>query len=145
MDVSADGTRAPLGRNAIAEIARGALRAERVRNALLSIALLDRRGIARINKTHLGHAGPTDVISFGFTRATPADPVVGDIYICPDVARDNAKARGTGVRDELARLVIHGVLHVLGYEHPVDDGRETSAMWKRQERLLARLTGRSAR
>jgi probable rRNA maturation factor len=115
--VSNETTRAPLGRVAIAEIARGALRAERVRHALLSITLLDRRGIGRINKAHLDHAGATDVISFGFTRAKTSDPVVGD---------------------EMARLVIHGVLHVLGYEHPVDIGRESSKMWKRQERLLSR-------
>jgi probable rRNA maturation factor len=136
--VSNETTRAALGRDAIAEIARGALRAERVRHALLSITLLDPRGIARINKGHLGHTGPTDVISFGFTRAKTKDPVVGDVYICPDVARANAVARDVGVRSEMARLVIHGVLHVLGYEHPVDNGRETSKMWKRQELLLSR-------
>jgi probable rRNA maturation factor len=63
--------------------------------------------------------------------------VVGDVYIAPDVARRNAKAEGTGVREELMRLVVHGVLHVLGHDHP-DEGeaRYASPMWKRQERLL---------
>jgi probable rRNA maturation factor len=145
VDVSADGVRSPLARAAIAETARRALAAERVRHALLSITLVDRRGMARINRTHLGHAGATDVISFGFTRATDQDPVVGDVYICPDVARENAAVRGVGVRNEIARLVVHGVLHVLGYDHPVDDGRESSAMWKRQEKLLARLAPENAR
>jgi probable rRNA maturation factor len=72
----------------------------------------------------------TDVISFTF-----GDPLVGDIYISPDVARHNARTHGVGVREELTRLVIHGVLHVTGRDHP--EGT-SSAMWKRQERLVKR-------
>jgi probable rRNA maturation factor len=139
VNVSAEGIRSPLGRVAIAEVACAALSAERVRNALVSITLLDRRAMARLNREHLDHAGPTDIISFGFHRATSKDPVVGDIYICPDVARENAAAHGALIRQEMTRLVIHGVLHILGYEHPVDAGREQSSMWKRQELLLRRL------
>jgi probable rRNA maturation factor len=140
IDVASDGVRAPLGRRAIAEIARATLRAERAGSALLSITLVDRRAIARLNRTHLGHAGATDVISFGFQRATERDPVVGDIYICADVARENARARGVSVREEVARLVVHGVLHVLGHDHPEDEEeRERSAMWRRQEHLVRRL------
>jgi probable rRNA maturation factor len=66
-------------------------------------------------------------------------PVVGDVYIAPDVARASARENGISVREELARLVVHGTLHVLGYDHPEDDTRTRSAMWKRQERLVARL------
>jgi probable rRNA maturation factor len=141
IDVSTDGVRAPLGRGRIIEVAQTVLRSEEVRNALVSITLLDKRAMARLNASHLGHRGATDVISFGFTRATKSDPVVGDIYICPDVARENALARREPVRRELARLVVHGVLHILGHEHPVDDGRESSRMWKRQERLVTRIAG----
>jgi probable rRNA maturation factor len=141
IDVSSEHVRPPLSRRAIAEVVRQTLRSERVRNALVSVTLLNRRAIARINRTHLGRIGSTDVISFRFTRATDADPVIGDIYICPDVARQHAKVRGVGVREEIARLAIHGALHVLGYDHPEDDGRERSAMWKRQERLVQRVAG----
>jgi probable rRNA maturation factor len=140
IDVSLDGVRIPIARDRVAAIADGVLRAERVPNALLSVAFVTRARIAALNRTHLGHAGPTDVISFGFSRATDDDPVIGDIYICPDVARAAATERGIGIREELARLVIHGTLHVLGYEHPETDARERSPMWKRQESLLARLT-----
>ncbi len=139
VDVSADGVRSPLGRAVIADVVRAALRAERVRHALISITLLDRRAMARLNRRHLDHAGATDVISFGFDRITPRDPVVGDIYISPDVARDHAREHGVGVRQEMTRLVVHGVLHVLGYDHPDGDARMQSAMWKRQERLLGRI------
>jgi rRNA maturation RNase YbeY len=110
-----------------------------VRNALLSVAFVTDRHIAALNREHLGHSGPTDVISFGFARFEPRGAVVGDVYIAPDVARRNARAQGDGVREELLRLVVHGVLHVLGHDHPEDESRYESAMWKRQERLLRAL------
>lgn len=145
VDVATNGVRSPLSRAAIANAARATLRGERVRNALLSITLLDRTSIARMNRRHLGHIGGTDVISFGFERPSPADPVIGDIYIAPDVGRDNARARGVSVREELTRLVVHGTLHVLGYDHAEGDGRERSPMWRQQERIVRRLVRSSAR
>lgn len=142
VDVSSDGTRVPVGRARVAEIARATLRTERVRNALMSITFVGRRSIARLNKSHLDHIGPTDVISFGFSRARPDDPVIGDIYICPDVARENARARRAPVREEMTRLVVHGVLHVLGHDHPEGDeaDRERSEMWRKQERIVRRVS-----
>jgi probable rRNA maturation factor len=143
VDVSVEGVRSPLGRARVADIARAALRAEGVRNALVSITLVDTRAIAKLNMRHLSHRGPTDVISFGFARATPKDPVVGDIYIAPEVARAHARERDEPVRREIARLVVHGVLHVLGHDHPDRDGRESSPMWRRQEQLIARMERRA--
>jgi probable rRNA maturation factor len=143
IDVTSENVRAPLSRDGVVSIARSVLRYERVRNALVSITVVDRTAIARLNRKHLGHTGPTDVISFAFTRATSSDPVIGDIYISTEVARENARAHGGSVREELARLVVHGILHVLGYDHPEDDSRESSPMWRRQERLLRRLVTRS--
>lgn len=140
VDVAVECEPLPLAQRRVAELARGVLRAERVRNALLSITFLRRRGMAALNRRHLGHAGATDVIAFGFTRASPRDPVIGDVYIAPAVARRNAARHDVGVREEIARLVIHGVLHVLGYDHPAGEERMRSRMWARQERLLARLT-----
>ena len=139
VDVATNGVRSPLSREAIIDAARATLRAERVRNALVSITLLDRAAIAKMNRRHLGHSGATDVISFAFDRPSPADPVIGDIYIAPEVGRENALARGTPVREELTRLVVHGTLHVLGYDHPAGDARERSPMWTRQERIVRGL------
>lgn len=141
--VTAEGVRAPVSAVRLADAARLVLRAEKVKQSLISITLLNTRAMATLNREHLGHRGPTDVISFGFLAAEGTG-VVGDIYICPAVARENAKAHGASVREELLRLVVHGVLHVLGYDHPTDERREHSAMWKRQERLLARVLNGSA-
>jgi probable rRNA maturation factor len=138
VDVAAVKTRSPLARPAVAEIARAALRAEKVRDALVSITFVDAATIARMNRTHLGHAGLTDVISFQFNRVKRSDAVIGDVYICPTVAKQNAAERHTSAREEIVRLVVHGVLHVLGYDHPDGRGRETSPMWRRQERIVRR-------
>lgn len=143
VDVTVDGTRSPLGAARVKAIALGVLTAEKVRNALVSITLVSPARIAQINKRHLSHQGPTDVISFSL-GATPgsaaSDAVVGDIYIAPDVARKNARRFGSGVREEVARLVVHGTLHVLGHDHPDGDARTLSPMWRRQEQLLAKLS-----
>lgn len=139
IQVATDDVRLPLSRVRVEEAARSVLRTEKVRNALLSITFVSDRRIAALNREHLGRSGATDVIAFGFTRATPRDPVIGDIYIAPDVARRNARENGTGVREELVRLVVHGTLHVLGHDHPATAARLRSPMWRRQERIVARL------
>jgi len=141
VEVATEGVRIPVARGRVAALADGVLRAERVRDAALSIAFVTNRRIAALNRTHLGHAGPTDVISFGFAPVEAAGDLVGDVYIAPEVARRNARAHGGSVREELLRLVVHGVLHVLGHDHPDDDSRYRSAMWLRQERLLRSLGG----
>jgi probable rRNA maturation factor len=137
--VATEGVRIGVARGRVASLAERVLRAERVRDASLSIAFVTDRRIAALNRQHLGHTGPTDVISFGFRPIGTAEVIVGDVYIAPGVARRNARAQGGGVREELLRLVVHGVLHVVGHEHPEDDSRYHSRMWKRQEHLLRAL------
>jgi len=138
VDVAADGVRVPLAQRRVAGLARAVLDAEGVTDASLSIAFVGPRTIATINRKHLGHTGPTDVISFPLAAAAGA-PLGGDVYICPDVAARNALDHGVGIREEIARLVVHATLHVLGHDHPTDADRERSAMWRRQEALLARF------
>jgi probable rRNA maturation factor len=70
-------------------------------------------------------------------RDAPGMPAIGDIYVCPDVARRNARRLGVSEREEISRLVVHGVLHVAGHDHPEDESRTRSKMWKRQEKILA--------
>ena len=139
--VATEGVRIPVARERVASLAEGVLRAERVRDATVSVAFVTDRRIAALNRKHLGHRGPTDVISFAFEPVSPDAEVVGDVYIAPVVARQNARAHGHGVREELLRLVVHGVLHVVGHDHPDDDSRYRSPMWKRQEQLLRMLEG----
>lgn len=139
IDVATDGVRIALSRDRVASVARAVLRAEKVRHAMLSITFLDETAMARMNWRHLRHRGPTDVISFGLSSVGEGAPVVGDIYISPAVVRAHARSEKVPVREELTRVVVHGVLHVLGHDHPVDEDRFTSPMWRRQEAIVRRL------
>ena len=135
--VSTEGVRLPVATSRVAAVARQVLRAEKEPQALLSITFVTDAAIARLNQRHLRHRGATDVISFGFRRER-GSALIGDIYIAPGVARANAQAAGVGVREELVRLVVHGVLHVLGHDHPEGDERTASPMWRRQEAHVRR-------
>ncbi len=112
------------------------LTAER-RAATLSISFIGRDRMRDLNRQWKGRRTPTDVLSFPL--AGPGGALAGDVYICPWVAARNARALGVPLREELTRLVIHGVLHVLGYDHPDAAGRTASPMWRRQERYLRGL------
>ena len=137
IEVDTGRRRLSLAAGSVRALAGFVLDRERVRSALLSIAFVSRRTIAGMNRRHLGHHGDTDVITFALGRPTPAAPLVGDIYVAPDVVREQARRWRVPVREELARVVVHGVLHAIGHEHPDGEGREHSKMWKRQERWLA--------
>lgn len=139
IDVSSTVRRLHISRGRITEAAVATLEAERVRDAMISIAFVGRAAISALNQRYLGHAGPTDVISFGLGRAGKKAPVLGDIYICPEIARSNARIQNVSPGEELLRLVVHGTLHVLGHEHPDGGTRMKSSMWRRQERILARV------
>ncbi|MEO6331966.1 MAG: rRNA maturation RNase YbeY, partial [Gemmatimonadaceae bacterium] len=173
VDVSLGAQRIPLSADRVRDFVRRTLLAEHVREAMMSVAFVSSHEIARLNREHLGHAGPTDVISFALgsapgagartKRESPAGAtgfalrralrrppsrlsagpdharVVGDIYICPDVVRKNAARYGSGIREEISRVVVHGTLHTLGYEHSDGEDRTGSEMWRKQEEILARV------
>ena len=104
----------------------------------VDVAVVDRRKMAAINRRYLGHSGATDVISFNLSES-PESPVGGQIIVCGPVAVAEAHQRGLGVQRELLLYVLHGLLHLLGY----DDRRAADAagMTARQEELLARFLG----
>lgn len=135
--VNREGLRVPVAAARFGDALACVLKAEKIKAAMVSLTLLTPRQMAALNRKHLHHAGPTDIITFGFRD--PVGAVIGDIYVCPDVARANAAAFGASFREELLRLAVHGALHVLGFEHPEGEARTKSPMWKRQERLLRQV------
>ena len=138
VSVQSDGVRVPVSTDRLIELSHRVLGALKVPRALISVTFVSARTSGALNRRHLGHRGPTDVITFAL-GADPAGTVIADIYICPDVARRQAKEFGVGVREEIARLVVHGMLHACGWEHPEGEERTTSPMWRRQEQLLQRF------
>ena len=131
-----NGRRLPLARALVQRIVRAVLRAEQ-REALISVTFLGRDSMRRLNAEHQGHDRATDVLTFRL--AAPGNQVIGDVYVCPWVARKEARARGIPLRQELIRLVIHGTLHALGEDHPEGRARTRSSMWRRQEHYVEAL------
>jgi probable rRNA maturation factor len=113
---------------------------ERAEAALL---LVDPTAIAELAATHLGHDGPTDVLSFPLDGVGPVTEglpwVVGDVVLCPRVAADQAGGHAGDLESEVALLVTHGGLHLCGWDHDGDEDR--AAMWARERTLLAELHG----
>jgi probable rRNA maturation factor len=131
-----------------AALAEAVLRAEGA-SGELTLTFVDPAEIASLNAEHMGVDGPTDVLSFPLDAAESLEPgdrqrlerappvLLGDVVVCPAVAAIAAPDHGGTVDDELALLVVHGVLHVLGHDHVGPD--ETTAMRARERSLLAAL------
>jgi probable rRNA maturation factor len=108
----------------------------RARDVRVELTVLDPSAMRRLNRRATGRRGLTDVVAYALPQ--PDGSLVGDVYICPDAAI----GWSGGALEELIRLVVHGTLHVLGYDHPEGTGRTRSHMWRRQERYVRRLVGR---
>ncbi len=96
--------------------------------------------MAALNAAHRKVNRPTDVLAFGADdgsapRGADEPRLVGDVVICPSVAAANAEASGRSVQDELALLVVHGALHLLGYDHAED--LDAEKMEGREQEMLA--------
>jgi probable rRNA maturation factor len=107
------------------------------RSADVSVTFLGPARMRALNRDWKGHDYPTDVLCF--TLREPDGALTGDIYICPGVARAQARELGVKPREELVRLVVHGTLHLLGYDHPEGAARTRSPMWRKQERYVKAL------
>jgi probable rRNA maturation factor len=143
------------------KLARDVLGAQGVKEDVeVSLLFVDEPTIAELHERFLGEPGPTDVLAFpideepavggrspdeggtGPGGGLPADeddmPVLlGDVVVCPTVAAGNAAAHGVSFEDEVALLVVHGLLHLLGMDHGLDD--EAEKMERRERELLARF------
>lgn len=116
--------------------ARAVVEDRGVESGELSLTLLDDAGMATLNRDWLDRDGPTDVLAFALHEAD--DAPLGDIYLGVERAVAQAREADEPVRRELARLAVHGTLHVLGWDHPAE-GREQSEMWRHQERIVNSL------
>jgi len=113
----------------LAALARETLLAEGVGAAELSLSFVDEEEIEGLHVRYMDEPGPTDVLSFPLDDVVDGVRVLGDVVIAPSVAARNNPTDPDG---ELRLLVVHGVLHLLGYDHE-EDG-ERAEMWARQER-----------
>jgi probable rRNA maturation factor len=97
--------------------------------------------MAQLNEKFLGHSGSTDVITFNYSDARPArlktisQRLHGEIFICPDIAIAQSRTFRTDWREELARYIIHGILHLAGFDDVAPDARRK--MRREESRLLS--------
>ncbi len=111
-----------------------------VKSYAVSISFISDGEIEALNEERLGRTGPTDIIAFDLSEEGLPIDHVGDVYISVDTARDNAGRYGVSLGEELLRLVIHGVLHVLGYTD--SDPRDRARMEQVQESMVQRFSGK---
>ena len=105
----------------------------------LSIAVVDLAEMTELNERYRGKSGPTDVLSFECDDlcavVAPDDPLtLGDVVVAPEVAEAQAAEYGHTVEEELNLLLVHGILHLLGYDH--EDDADAIAMQARERSLL---------
>jgi probable rRNA maturation factor len=110
--------------------------------AELCIKAVDEATIAELNQKWMEKEGPTDVLAFpmdelrpGLVNEDPEEGVLGDLVLCPAVAERQGITAGHGTRAELELLTVHGILHLLGYDHA--EPEEHKEMFGLQDRLLA--------
>jgi probable rRNA maturation factor len=112
--------------------------------AELSVMLVESATMSDLHVRYMGEEGPTDVLAFPQDDAFEASrseadedlaTLLGDVVLCPEVARRQAAAAGQSLERELHLLCTHGILHLLGYDHA--EPAEEREMWKLQNRLLA--------
>jgi len=140
IDVTTSRDPEPLDLGAFERLARFVLTLEEVDDAAeLSIAVVTMEEMSNLNDRYRGIAGPTDVLSFGCDDpcvASGDEPItLGDVIIAPEVALAQAGEYGTTVEAELDLLLVHGTLHLLGYDHESDEQAEV--MQARERVLLA--------
>ncbi|MBI5873463.1 MAG: rRNA maturation RNase YbeY [Candidatus Omnitrophica bacterium] len=133
----------PISVISIKKIVKNILKEEKVKKAFLTIVLVQDAMIRRLNRKYMSKDLSTDVLSFDLVHPFSSKMgIVGDVVVCVDTAAAVAKKIKVTFEEELMRYIVHGILHLIGY----DDSSlvEKKKMWKRQEELLKRCLGRRA-
>ncbi|MDR1295624.1 MAG: rRNA maturation RNase YbeY [Bifidobacteriaceae bacterium] len=118
-------------------------------SADLCITLVDSATMSQLHERWMGERGPTDVLSFPMDEVRPgmtgeeSEGVLGDVIVCPQVAATQARAAGHSAIEEMLLLTVHGILHLLGFDHVVKEEEELMFGLQR-ELLLTFLATRSA-
>lgn len=126
----------PIDRARMRQAVRTVLAGEEVANYEISLAFVDNPTIHRLNQRYLQHDAPTDVLSFPLSEPNAA-PLAGELVLGVEVAAECAAARGHDVQTELTLYVIHGLLHLCGYDDHEDADRVV--MRQRERHYLQQL------
>ena len=117
-------------------VAKKVLKGENRGMENISIAFVSTAEMQRLNKQYRKKDAPTDVLSF--EKVSDFKEECAEIVICPHVVRENAKESLLTLKKELANVLIHGILHVLGYDHEISKTEE-ERMFKKQEFYMMKI------
>lgn len=123
----------PVDKNKVKKLLKYVLKVEE-KDADLNVVFSDNKKIREINKTFLGHNYATDVLSFSYNEPTIKNSITGEIIISVEMAFQLAKKRGYAVEGEIALYLVHGLLHLLGYDDKKK--KEAKVMHQREGELL---------
>jgi len=116
-------------------VAKIVLKGENRGREKISLAFVDKEEIKKLNKKFRKKNKATDVLSFELKESG----YLGEIVICPEVVKESAKKHKSAVKQEMAKVFIHGILHLLGYEHKKTN-KEAEIMEKKQEKYLSKIS-----
>jgi probable rRNA maturation factor len=134
----------PVEAKKIRKAAERILASLRISGYELSVLLLDNKGIRAVNKKYLNRNRPTNVISFSLTEGEFGNinpHVLGDVVISVEKALEQAETRGTSLEEKLTFLLIHGVLHLVGYDHE-KKGSEREKMREKEKEVYKVVMGK---
>ena len=134
-------SRCVLNKKTFSTVAKKVLLGENRTRENISLAFVNTREIKKLNKKFRKKNKPTDVLSFDLKEslgsAQDGKKYLGEIIICPEIVRANAKKYGVPIKKEMLKVFIHGILHLCGYDHEGSE-KKTQEMEKKQEKYLSK-------
>jgi len=121
-------------KKSFSQVAKIVLKGENKETAALSLAFVDEKEIQKLNKNFRKKNKPTDVLSFDLQEGD----YLGEIVICPEVVKDNAKKYGVAAKKEMLKVFAHGILHLLGYDHEKSKS-QAEIMEQKQDLYLSKI------
>ncbi len=106
---------------------------------IINLIVISEEEMARMNKQFRGKEGPTDILTFSYRNksglrvAESPDFIVGEIYLCLEKIKTYAQERGVTYKEQLEYIIIHGLVHLMGYDH------ENDTDWKKMEKIEKKI------
>ena len=118
-------------KKSFSQVAKKVLMGENKRTENISLAFVGKEEIKKLNRKFRNKNKPTDVLSFNLNE----ESCLGEIVICPEIVRENAKKYGVTIKYETMKMFVHGILHLLGYDHEKSE-KEAKIMETKQGKYL---------
>lgn len=124
-----------LDKRSFSTVAKKVLKGENREIETLSLAFISKEEIKKLNKKYRGKNEPTDVLSFNLNSKVKTKNFLGEVVICPSAVKENALKYKADFKKEIIKVFVHGILHLLGYDHEKSK-KDTEIMEKKQNKYF---------